>query len=44
VWPWIAQGALKPAIDSRFPLAEAEAAHTRMQSGAHAGKIVLYTG
>jgi len=41
VWPWIAQGALRPAIDSVFPLEEAGAAIARMQSGAHAGKIVL---
>jgi putative PIG3 family NAD(P)H quinone oxidoreductase len=41
VWPWIAQGKLKPVIDAVFPLEEAEAAQGRMQSGAHAGKIVL---
>jgi putative PIG3 family NAD(P)H quinone oxidoreductase len=41
VWPWIEAGKLKPVIDSTFPLAEAEAAHARLQSGAHAGKIVL---
>lgn len=41
VWPWIEAGRVKPVIDSTFPLAEAEAAHARLQSGAHAGKIVL---
>lgn len=41
VWPWIAAGQVKPVIDSTFPLAEAEAAHARMQMSAHAGKIVL---
>jgi putative PIG3 family NAD(P)H quinone oxidoreductase len=41
VWPWIEAGKIKPVIDSTFPLAEAEAAHARIQSGAHAGKIVL---
>jgi putative PIG3 family NAD(P)H quinone oxidoreductase len=40
-WPWIEAGKVKPVIDSTFPLAEAEAAHARIQSGAHAGKIVL---
>jgi len=40
-WPWAASGQLKPVIDSTFPLAEAEAAHARLQTGAHAGKIVL---
>ena len=41
VWPWIEAGKVKPLIDSTFPLAEAEQAHARMQSGVHAGKIVL---
>jgi len=41
VWPWIAAGRVKPVIDSTFPLNEAEAAHARLQSGDHAGKIVL---
>ena len=41
VWPWIAAGKVKPVIDSTFPLAEAESAHARLQSGGHAGKIVL---
>ncbi len=41
VWPWIEAGKVKPVIDSAFPLTEAEAAHARLQSGAHAGKIVL---
>lgn len=41
VWPWIEAGKIKPVIDSTFPLADAEAAHARLQSGAHAGKVVL---
>ena len=41
VWPWIAAGKVKPVIDNTFPLAEAEQAHARLQSGAHAGKILL---
>jgi len=41
VWPWIEAGKIKPLIDSTFPLADAEAAHARMQGSAHAGKIVL---
>jgi putative PIG3 family NAD(P)H quinone oxidoreductase len=44
VWPWVEAGSVKPVIDSAFALADAEAAHTRLQSGAHAGKVVLYTG
>lgn len=41
VWPWIEAGRVKPVIDSTFPLTEAEQAHTHLQAGAHAGKIVL---
>jgi NADPH:quinone reductase-like Zn-dependent oxidoreductase len=41
VWPWIENGRVRPVIDSTFPLAEAEQAHARLQSGEHAGKIVL---
>ena len=41
VWPWIAAGRVKPVIDSTFTLNEAEQAHTRLNGGAHAGKIVL---
>ena len=41
VWPWIEAGKVKPVIDSTFPLSDAEAAHARLQSGAHAGKVVL---
>jgi NADPH2:quinone reductase len=44
VWPLLAEGRCKPIIDSRFPLAEAAAAHARMESNAHVGKIVLTTG
>lgn len=43
VWPWIAAGKVKPVIDSTFPLSDAEGAHARLQSGAHAGKILLVT-
>jgi len=34
-------GRLRPIVDSTFPLAEANAAHERMESGEHVGKIVL---
>jgi putative PIG3 family NAD(P)H quinone oxidoreductase len=44
VWPWIEAGKVKPIIDSTFPLSDAEGAHARMQSGGHAGKIVLVMG
>ena len=41
VWPWIEAGAVRPIVDSTFPLQEAEAAHARMTASAHAGKIIL---
>jgi putative PIG3 family NAD(P)H quinone oxidoreductase len=44
VWPYAEGNRLKPVIDSVFPLAEAAAAHARMESGQHIGKIVLEIG
>jgi NADPH2:quinone reductase len=41
VWPVLASGRIAPVMDSEFPLAEAAAAHARMESSAHIGKIVL---
>jgi putative PIG3 family NAD(P)H quinone oxidoreductase len=41
VWPHVASGALRPAMDRRFPLREAAAAHAWLEDGGHFGKIVL---
>jgi NADPH2:quinone reductase len=41
VLPLLADGRVKPVIDSTFPLREAAAAHVRMESSQHIGKIVL---
>jgi NADPH2:quinone reductase len=41
VWPFVEGGRLKPVIDGVFPLLEADAAHSRMETGDHVGKIVL---
>ncbi len=44
VWPLLAAGRLAPVMDSDFALAEATAAHARMESSAHIGKIALKIG
>src|ERR1700722_777737 len=41
VWPLLASGRCRPVIDSTYPLNEAAAAHSRMESSGHIGKIVL---
>ncbi len=41
VWPMIAHGAFQVVIDSEYPLAAAAAAHWRIESSGHIGKIVL---
>jgi len=39
----VEDGSWTPVVDSVRPLAEAEAAHDRMASGLHFGKLVLAT-
>jgi len=41
VWPLIESGRVAPVMDSEFALENAAAAHTRMESSGHIGKIVL---
>ncbi|PRX33778.1 putative NAD(P)H quinone oxidoreductase, PIG3 family [Meinhardsimonia xiamenensis] len=41
VWPLLDAGRIGPVMDSEFPLDEAAAAHARMESSEHVGKIVL---
>ena len=41
VWPLLAAGRIKPVIDSTFALKNAAAAHARMETSLHIGKIVL---
>jgi len=43
-WPLVESGALRPIMDQTFALADAAAAHARMEAGAHIGKIVLKAG
>ncbi|GAW36272.1 phthiocerol synthesis polyketide synthase type I PpsC [Roseovarius sp. A-2] len=44
VWPLLEAGKVAPVIDSEFALTEAAAAHARMESSDHIGKIVLKVG
>jgi putative PIG3 family NAD(P)H quinone oxidoreductase len=39
--PLLESGAIRPVVDSTFPLEQAAAAHTLMESSRHMGKIVL---
>jgi NADPH2:quinone reductase len=41
VWPIMAAGKIKPVIHTVFPLEQAAAAHTLMESSSHVGKIML---
>ena len=41
VWPLLAAGRVAPVIDSEFPLDQAAAAHERLESAGHIGKVVL---
>ena len=41
VWPLLVSGQVAPVMDQEFTLADAAAAHTRMESSQHIGKIVL---
>lgn len=41
VWPWIESGAVAPVIDTVFALKDVVKSHERLDSGAHAGKILL---
>lgn len=41
LWPLIETGAVRPQIDSSFPLREAVDSHRRMEGNGHIGKILL---
>lgn len=41
VWPLLSSGRIAPVMDSAFPLDQASAAHARMETSEHIGKIVL---
>lgn len=44
VWPLLDSGKIAPVMDSEYPLEEAAAAHARMETSQHIGKIVLKIG
>jgi NADPH2:quinone reductase len=41
IYPHLESGAIKPIVDSIYPLEEVEQAHGHMEGGQHMGKIVL---
>lgn len=43
VWPLIGSGAIRPARQSTFWMAEAADAHRQLETGANVGKIILMT-
>lgn len=44
IWPLIEAKQIRPVIHKAFPLADAAAAHSLMESGGHIGKIMLEVG
>lgn len=44
VWPLLDAGRIGPVMDSEFPMEQASAAHERIESPGHVGKIVLRVG
>ena len=41
VWPLVAAGMVGPVIDTKYPMAEAAAAHERVAASDHVGKVLL---
>jgi len=44
VWPLIEAGTVRPVLDQTFKLTDAAAAHARMETSLHIGKIMLDVG
>ncbi|HMJ79290.1 MAG TPA: zinc-binding dehydrogenase [Iamia sp.] len=42
--PWYASGAIRPVIDSRYPLDAIAEAHRHMEANANVGKILVDIG
>jgi NADPH:quinone reductase-like Zn-dependent oxidoreductase len=41
VWPLVAAGRIRPVVETRLPLGEAQKAHEIMAGSGHIGKILL---
>jgi putative PIG3 family NAD(P)H quinone oxidoreductase len=41
VWPWVAEGEVRPVVDRVLPLPQAAEAHRVVEAGEHVGKVVL---
>ncbi|MFL6129607.1 MAG: NAD(P)H-quinone oxidoreductase [Mycobacteriales bacterium] len=41
VWPWIADGSVRPVVDRVLPMPDAAEAHRVVEAGEHVGKVVL---
>ena len=41
VWPLVGSGKIKPVVEARLPLGEAQKAHAIMAGSGHIGKIIL---
>jgi NADPH:quinone reductase-like Zn-dependent oxidoreductase len=41
VWPLVADGSVKPIVDTTLPLEKAGDAHRLMEESGHVGKIIL---
>ncbi len=41
VWPLVADGAVRPVVHARFPLADVAHAHRTVEEGSHIGKVLL---
>ncbi len=44
VWPLVADGTVRPIIDTWYPLGEAAAAHQHLADSTHVGKLLLRVG
>ena len=41
LWPLVESGSVRPVVDSAYPMSDVAAAHRRLASGGHVGKVLL---